>query len=528
MAEPNPSVCIYGIMLPSDEQHEVLIAAESSGYGLRHHASRETFHDHALPTALGCVVLCASTPLNTPREISEISSAFPSLSIVVLLDKATTDHAIEFMKLGISSVVTKPYDQQKLVNAISAAAESSLQTQTTFNSCRDAAQRIAAATPKELEVLDMIMAGQKNKEIAISLGVTVRAVEDRRFRLMRKVKVESVAELVALAISSQYYNQGLQLPTVKAQSNLPDVSCLKGIEIWTPESDTQALELEQSAYRDATGFKQVSAGIRFCRGEGLPGRIWQQQTPMFMRELIKTEFLRAAEANIAGMTTALGFPIFCDEQVQSVIVLLLETKGNSKATFESWRVDPDSQQLRLIGGTYINCEGLRRLSEFVHLPVGEGIPGVTAANARPYVSCHPSEDRNAVRGLAIEAQDLSTVIGIPLTDSGAAISDVFLCMNSRSEPVFNFIQTWRPVNQGLQLTAEIQDGVPSLHAQIARVTSPPNSLASDCVAKKRAIVTEETTQASIPRTTTTPALSMAVAIPTFVGGEVVSVSILGI
>lgn len=528
MAEPNQAVCIYTVMLPADEQHVVMAAAETSGYGLRNHASCEAFKGRCPSTALGCVILCASTQVATITAIAEIAATFPSLSIVVLFDKASTDDAIEFMKLGVLSVLTKPYDQQKIVDTIRAAAESSVQGQQTFNACRDAAKRIAAATPKELEVLDMIMAGQKNKEIAASLGVTVRAVEDRRFRLMRKVEVESVAELVALAISSQYYNQGLQLPNIKPQANLQETSCLKGIEIWAPKSDTQALELQQGPYKDAAAFKQVSTGISFCRGEGLPGRIWQQQTPMFMRELIKTEFLRAAEANIAGMTTALGFPIFCEENVQSVVVLLLETKRDSKATFESWRVDPDSQQLRLIGGTYINCEGLRRLSEFVHLPIGEGIAGVTAANARPYISCHPAEDRNAVRGLAIETQDLSTVIGIPLTDSGAAISDVFLCMNSSTEPVFHFIQTWKLVEDRLQLTAEIYKGVPSLHAQITRISCESASLIANCLANKRAVVSEETGQSSIPRTNAIQSLSMAIAIPTFIDAEIVSVLVLGI
>lgn len=528
MNQPTPSACIYAINLPSDEQQMVMAAAENSGYGLRHHASRETFYNQSISTPLGCVVLNASTAQNTASEITDIATAYPSLSIVVLLDNASTDDAVEFMKLGISSVITKPYNQQKLVSAISAAAKVSLERQQTFDQCRDAAQRIAAATPKELEVLDMIMAGQKNKQIAVSLGVTVRAVEDRRFRLMRKVGVESVAELVALAISSRYYNQGLQLPTTAAQSAIDETSCLKGIEIWEPESETQALQLRQSYYQDADEFQQASADIKFCRGEGLPGQIWQRQTPMFMRELIKTEFLRTTEASIAGMTTALGFPIFRNEQIQSVVVLLLETKRDSKATFESWRVDPSSQELRLISGTYINCEGLRRLSEFVHLPLGEGIPGVTASNARPYVSCHPAEDRNAIRGLAIEAQNLSTVIGLPLTDSGAAISDVFLCMNSRSEPVFSFIQTWKPINHELQLTAEIQNGAPSLHGQMARTLSTPGSLAARCRAEKRAIVTEETSLTSIPRTPPLTSLSMAIAIPTFVSGEVVSVLVLGI
>ncbi len=53
---------------------------------------------------------------------------------------------------------------------------------------------------RKLEVLDLVMAGKKNKDIADQLGITIRAVEDRRIRLMKKLQVDSLAELVELAI----------------------------------------------------------------------------------------------------------------------------------------------------------------------------------------------------------------------------------------------------------------------------------------------------------------------------------------
>jgi FixJ family two-component response regulator len=59
-----------------------------------------------------------------------------------------------------------------------------------------AGARLAALTAKEREVLDLIAAGKTNREMADTLGLSVRAVEDRRARLMKKVNVGSVAELV--------------------------------------------------------------------------------------------------------------------------------------------------------------------------------------------------------------------------------------------------------------------------------------------------------------------------------------------
>ena len=58
--------------------------------------------------------------------------------------------------------------------------------------------RLAALTPKEREVLDLLAAGKTNKEIADALGLSVRAVEDRRGRLMKRVGAGSPAELIAL------------------------------------------------------------------------------------------------------------------------------------------------------------------------------------------------------------------------------------------------------------------------------------------------------------------------------------------
>ena len=59
--------------------------------------------------------------------------------------------------------------------------------------------KLSALTPKEREVLNLVVAGRTNREIADALGLSVRAVEERRSRLMRKMEANSLAELIALA-----------------------------------------------------------------------------------------------------------------------------------------------------------------------------------------------------------------------------------------------------------------------------------------------------------------------------------------
>ena len=201
-----------------------------------------------------------------------------------------------------------------------------------------------------------------------------------------------------------------------------------------------------------------------------------------------------------------------------------------KAVFESWRLDPQSSTLRLASGSYINCERLRRLSEFVHLPVGDGLAGVAAEQSKPYVSVRFSEDLNAVRGLALSAEQLISGVALPLTDSGAAINDVLLMFNSETSPMFSLLQVWKPApnDAGLILSAEFANGVPSLASQLSSTNqSTADSLAKDCWTKKAPVVVDfDVADEKLVRSTTAVSPTFGLAVPTLVNGRVVAVTVL--
>ena len=198
------AVTIHTVELPPEASIPVLDAAEVSGFGFRQYPSVEYLLESAAPSSQGCILIAGSSDGSCIAIIHRLQAHFHTIPIIVLLDSNSADNAVELMRHGVFFVLTKPFEHQKVVSTIASAVETSVTSQSAIDSCREASLRMKEATPKELEVLALIMEGKKNKEIAGILGITVRAVEDRRFRLMKKVAVDSVAELVALAVSADF------------------------------------------------------------------------------------------------------------------------------------------------------------------------------------------------------------------------------------------------------------------------------------------------------------------------------------
>lgn len=528
---------VYAVALSPQHAMVVLDAVDVSRFGLRQYPMLNSLLDVTAPSATGCVVLSGGVdPVFDANTINRLTAHFFSMPVIVVLESESATNAVALMKMGVFSVLTRPVEHSELQQTISDAIASSVRSQASVDECRNAAIRMGQATEKEIEVLDLIMQGRKNKEIAAQLGITVRAVEDRRFRLMKKVAVDSVAELVTTAVTARYFEHGLS-----ANAGRPSVSdtprqCVKGIEVWVPSPDGSRLVLEQGCYRDAIAFRDASRDMTFQKGEGLPGHIWEIRAPSFLKELITNDFVRRSVAGEAGMTTAVGFPVFCQGEVQSIVLLLLDSRHQTKAVFENWKYDASAKALRLAGGTFINCEKLRRLSEFVLLPSGEGLPGVAFELSRPYAGSRFYEDGQAVRGVAFAAEQLISGVALPLTDAVVVgqpepePADVFVLLNSESTPMFSMLQLWKTVPDGsdIVLTSEYTDGVPALSSQLSTISQSTNRgiAATAFETGKPVVVGNGSAGESIVcsgNASTNPTIGLAV--PTLIDGRVVAVTV---
>ncbi len=148
----------------------------------------------------GCLVLDIKMPGMTGLELQQtLTKDGNQLPIIMISGHADVGIAVEAMSHGAVSLLEKPFRLDELVGQIRRALEKDTARRTAEARRTEIERLLAQVTPKEHEVLDLLVSGKTNKQIATDLHLSIRAVEDRRARLMKKMQVNSVAELVLLA-----------------------------------------------------------------------------------------------------------------------------------------------------------------------------------------------------------------------------------------------------------------------------------------------------------------------------------------
>lgn len=147
----------------------------------------------------GCLVLDIRMPEMSGTELQRhLADTGTDIPIVMISGHADVRTAVEAMTLGAVTLLEKPFRLDELVEQVRVALARDTERRAARERTQSAAAKLAALTAKEREVLDLIAAGKSNREMADQLGLSVRAVEDRRARLMKRVSAGSVAELVKL------------------------------------------------------------------------------------------------------------------------------------------------------------------------------------------------------------------------------------------------------------------------------------------------------------------------------------------
>ena len=147
----------------------------------------------------GCLVLDIRMPGMTGLELQrKLADDGVEIPVVMISGHADVRIAVEAMTLGAVTLLEKPFRLDELLAHVRRALEKDRADRDARGRTTDTDARLAALTPKEREVLELIAAGKTNREMADDLGLSVRAVEDRRSRLMKKVNARSVVELVQM------------------------------------------------------------------------------------------------------------------------------------------------------------------------------------------------------------------------------------------------------------------------------------------------------------------------------------------
>jgi FixJ family two-component response regulator len=173
---------------------------ESNDYTVETFASASEYlarGPHLGPT---CLVLDVRLPgldgLALQRQLAERGRLE---QIVFITGHGDIPMGIQAMKRGAIDFLPKPFDDEALLSAVGQALARSAETRRRRDELAQIRARISALTPREFEVFRLVIAGLLNKQIAAELGAALRTIKTHRGRVMHKLGVESVAELVRLA-----------------------------------------------------------------------------------------------------------------------------------------------------------------------------------------------------------------------------------------------------------------------------------------------------------------------------------------
>jgi FixJ family two-component response regulator len=147
----------------------------------------------------GCILLDVKMPGLSGLELQEeLAKADYSLPIIFISGHADVPETARAMKKGALDFLTKPVDRDHLLESINESLAIDRENRKAHLEKTEVRERLATLSPREYEVLTFVVAGMLNKQIAYELEIAEETVKIHRGRMMRKMKADSVAELVRL------------------------------------------------------------------------------------------------------------------------------------------------------------------------------------------------------------------------------------------------------------------------------------------------------------------------------------------
>jgi FixJ family two-component response regulator len=172
-----------------------------AGYEVRAYASASDFLAADPVDRLGCVVLDVQMPELSGLDLQQtlLRMAVP-LPIIFLTGHGDIPMSVRAMKAGAVDFLTKPVRREILLSAIENAIKCNASERAARAAVQDLQARYAKLTPREREVFGLVVSGKLNKQIAFELGTVERTVKAHRAKIVAKMKVDSLAELVRAAV----------------------------------------------------------------------------------------------------------------------------------------------------------------------------------------------------------------------------------------------------------------------------------------------------------------------------------------
>lgn len=200
----DPKYTIY-VVDDDDAFRESLVwLLNSRGYPVQSFASAESFLNICDQIPFGCLVVDVRMPGASGLELHDrLLAGGIHIPTIIMSGHGDLNMAISAFRKGVVDFLEKPLDDLYLLSRIDRCIALEQENKRRFQSSENVTRRLASLTSREREVLDCILAGMLNKQIANQLCISIKTVEVHRSRVMEKIGATSVIELVKLSLSAK-------------------------------------------------------------------------------------------------------------------------------------------------------------------------------------------------------------------------------------------------------------------------------------------------------------------------------------
>ena len=180
---------------------------ESVGYTVKTFTKAMDFLSTYEPIRIGCLVVDVRMQGMTGLELQEsMGKRGIKIPVIFITGHGDVSMAVRAMKAGAMEFLSKPVNNQILLEAVNKAILKDIEIKKQSKQNEHAIALVKTLTPREFEVMGLMVAGKLNKIIAYELGISLSTVELHRAKVMKKTKVRSLAQLVRLVMANNLLN----------------------------------------------------------------------------------------------------------------------------------------------------------------------------------------------------------------------------------------------------------------------------------------------------------------------------------
>lgn len=200
----HPDACVFVIDDDPTLRRSIQFLVESVGLQVESYGSAPEFLDKADPMRHGCLVLDVRMPGMSGLDLLDLlkDRGFHQ-PVIVITGHADVPMAVRALQSGAVEFVEKPFNDQTLLDKIQQAIDEHAEERAATADRQVVRTRVDTLTPREREVMDLVVGGNANKQIASTLGLSEKTIEVHRSRVMRKMKAANAADLIRMVLETR-------------------------------------------------------------------------------------------------------------------------------------------------------------------------------------------------------------------------------------------------------------------------------------------------------------------------------------